>query len=124
MEAYRLQRRLAKSGGVAMTRTNDYEVCRTVFEKYVRTGAAYPIFMPNYSVRGSLPFEREDVSLTSHVPQKLEITSAMAEFKKAISEPGDAMVRVWTLVLLLLTLWTFRLSAPSANTFSTRRRTQ
>lgn len=30
-----------------MSRENDYEVCCTIFEKYVKSGAAYPIFMPN-----------------------------------------------------------------------------
>ena len=47
VEAYRLQRRLAKGGAVQMTRLNDFEVCNTIFEKYVKNGAAYPIFMPN-----------------------------------------------------------------------------
>jgi hypothetical protein len=60
VEAYRLQRRLAKGGAVSMTKINDYEVCNTIFEKYVKNGAAYPIFMPNTT--------------------KLDISSAMEKF--------------------------------------------
>ncbi len=56
-----------------MTRMNDYDVCRTIYEKYVKSGASYPIFMPNYT--------------------KLDITSAMERFAAAMQDrSGDPMV--------------------------------
>jgi hypothetical protein len=52
-----------------MTKQNDYEVCRTIFEKYVKTGAAYPIFMPNTT--------------------KLDISSTMERFAAAVKASGS-----------------------------------